>query len=68
MPRVAYAKVLMGRHAILSGKDSKTTQKNLCVKGSVTRNMEYLVGKGGAVKLIAEQEGRYPASNQDLYI
>ena len=32
--------------------------------------MEYLVGKGGAVKLMAEQEGGrgYPASNQDLHI
>ena len=30
--------------------------------------MEYLVGKGGAVKLMAEQEGRCPASNQHLYI
>ena len=57
----------MGRHAIFSGKNSWTTQKNLCVEGSVTRNMEYLVGKGGAVKLMAEQEGRCPASNQGLY-
>lgn len=58
----------MGRHAILSGKNCRTTQKNVCVEGSVTRNMEYLLGKGGAVKLMAEQEGRYPAFNQDLYI
>ena len=58
----------MGRHAILSGKNCRTTQKNVCVEGSVTRNREYFLGKGGAVKLMAEQEGRYPAPNHDLYI
>ena len=31
----------MGHHAILSGKNCRTTQKNVCVEGSVTRNMEY---------------------------
>ena len=58
----------MGHHAILSGKNCRRTQKNVCVEGSVTRNREYLLGKGGAVELMAEQEGRYPAPNHDLYI